>query len=77
MGEILPGQPDMETVTMTDPERKGSVRLVMRDGVMIGACFLGDIRLADIARGVIAQGARPSELPAGHPLRLLLERGSP
>ncbi len=77
VGEIVPGQPDVETTTMTDPARKGSARLMMRDGVMIGACFLGDIRLADIARGVIAQGARPSELPADHPLRSLLERRSP
>jgi hypothetical protein len=44
---------------------------------LIGACFLGDIRLADIARGVIERGARLSDLPASHPLRLLAERGSP
>jgi hypothetical protein len=30
-----------------------------------------------LPRGVIAQGVRPAELRADHPLRLLLERGSP
>lgn len=30
-----------------------------------------------LPRGVIAQGVRPAELRADHPLRLLLEMGSP
>jgi hypothetical protein len=49
----------------------------MRDGVLIGACFLGDIRLADVARGLVASSARPSDLRSDHPVRLLMERGSP
>ncbi len=76
VGSIVPGQPDVEETIIRD-EDKGSIRLVARDGVLVGACFLGDIRLADIARGVIARGARPRELHSDHPLRLLLERGSP
>lgn len=76
VGRIDPAQAEVESVVIRDRDRS-SVRLVMRDGVLLGACFLGDIRLADIARGVIAQGTRLAELRADHPLRLLLEMGSP
>ncbi len=76
VGSIVPGQPDVEETIVRD-EDKGSIRLVSRDGVLIGACLLGDIRLADIARGLIAKGARPRDLHSDHPLRLLLEKGSP
>jgi NAD(P)H-nitrite reductase large subunit len=76
VGEIVPGQPEVDETVIRDDSR-GSIRLVLRDGVLIGACFLGDIRLADIARGLIATGARPAELHADHPLRHLLERASP
>jgi len=77
VGSIVPGQPDVEETVIGDDGAEGSIRLVLRDGVLIGACFLGDIRLADISRGLIAQGARPRDLRADHPLRLLLERRSP
>jgi NAD(P)H-nitrite reductase large subunit len=76
VGDIVPGQPDVEETIIRNGD-KGSIRLVTRDGILIGACFLGDIRLADIARGVIAKGARPRDLHSDHPLRLLLEKGSP
>ncbi len=77
VGSILPGQPEVEEVVIRDENVEGSIRLVMREGVLIGTCFLGDIRLADIARGVIAEGRRLTDLHFDHPLRLLLERGSP
>lgn len=76
VGSIVPGQPEVEETIIRDEER-GSIRFVTRDGVLIGACFLGDIRLADIARGLIARGARPRDLHSAHPLRLLMERGPP
>jgi len=76
VGDIEPGQPHVEEVTIRDDAR-GSIRLVLREGVLIGACFLGDIRLADIARGLVEAGARPVDLAAGHPIRLLVERRSP
>jgi NAD(P)H-nitrite reductase large subunit len=76
VGSIVPGQPDVEETIIRDDD-KGRIRLVARDGVLVGACFLGDIRLADIARGVIAKGAGPRDLRSDHPLRLLVERGSP
>jgi len=56
---------------------EGSFRLVLRDGVLIGACFVGDTRLADIARGLIAEGVRARDLGWDHPVRRLMERGSP
>ena len=77
VGAIVPGQDSVEETTIRNNRGGGSIRLVTRDGVLIGACFVGDIRLADIARGVIERGARLSDLPASHPLRLLAERGSP
>ncbi len=76
VGSIVPGQREVEETIIRDDDR-GSIRLVTRDGVLIGACFLGDIRLADIARGAIAAGARPADLHSDHPLRHLLERRSP
>jgi nitrite reductase (NADH) large subunit len=77
VGSLLPGQPDVEETVVRDDRGSGSIRLVVRDGVLIGACFLGDIRLSDIARGLVASGARPCDLGADHPVRLLLDRGSP
>ena len=76
VGGIVPGQPDVEETIIRD-DGKGSIRLVTRDGILVGACFLGDIRLADIARGLIAKQARLADLHPDHPLRHLLERGSP
>ena len=77
VGSIDPAEANVETVVIRPDNAEGSIRLVMRDGVLIGACFLGDIRLSDIARGLIAKQVRPQELPADHPLRLLFERRSP
>ena len=76
VGGIVPGQPAVEEMIIRD-DGKGSIRLVTRDGMLTGACFLGDIRLADIARGLIAKQARLADLHSDHPLRRLLERGSP
>jgi NAD(P)H-nitrite reductase large subunit len=76
VGDIVPGQPDVEETVIRD-NGKGSIRIVLRDGVLIGACFLGDIRLADTAKGLIEAGARPRDLHSDHPVRLLLERRSP
>jgi nitrite reductase (NADH) large subunit len=76
VGDIAPGQPDVEEIVIRD-RGKVNIRLVQREGVLIGACFLGDIRLADIARGLIEAGARPADLHSAHPLRRLLQRGSP
>ena len=76
VGDIVPGQPGVEETVLED-NGKGSIRLVTRDGALVGACFLGDIRLADIARGLIAKHARLADLHSDHPLRHLLERGSP
>jgi NAD(P)H-nitrite reductase large subunit len=77
VGSIVPGQPDVEEVVIRDEDAEGSIRLVMRDGVLIGACFIGDTRLADIARGVVAHEGRPHDLHSDHPLRRLLDRRSP
>lgn len=77
VGEITPGQPEVEEIVIRDQNGAGSIRLVTRDGVLIGACFLGDIRLADIARGLVGAGARLSDLHSDHPVRLLIERRSP
>jgi len=77
VGAIVPGQENVQETTIRDSRGGGSIRLVTGEGVLIGACFLGDVRLADIARGVIERGARLSDLPVSHPLRLLAERGSP
>jgi nitrite reductase (NADH) large subunit len=77
VGEIVPGQQNVAETVIRDRNGANSIRLVTREGVLIGACFLGDIRLADIARGVIAAGARLSDLHAGHPIRALVGRGSP
>ncbi len=77
VGEILPGQPGVEERVIRDRSGAGSIRFVTRDGVLVGACFLGDIRLADIARGLIARRARPADLRADHPLRGLIEGGQP
>ena len=60
VGEIVPGQPDVEEIVIRD-RGMGSVRLVQREGALIGACFLGDIRLADIAKGLIEAGAKPAD----------------
>lgn len=76
VGSIVPGQPDVEETIIRD-DGKGSIRLVTRDGILVGAGFLGDIRLADIARGLIAKQARLADLHSDHPLRHLLERRSP
>jgi NAD(P)H-nitrite reductase large subunit len=76
VGEIVPGQPNVEE-TVIRGHGEGSIRLVLRDGVLIGACFLGDIRLADIAKGLIESRARPLDLHSDHPVRVLMERGSP
>lgn len=76
VGSIVPGQPDVEETIIRD-DGTGSIRLVTRDGMLVGACFLGDIRLADIARGLIAKQARLADLHSAHPLRHLLERDSP
>ena len=77
VGSIVPGQPEVEEVVIREPGAEGSFRLVLRDGVLIGACFVGDTRLADIARGLIAEGVRPRDLGGDHPVRRLMERGSP
>ncbi len=77
VGSIVPGQPEVEEVVIRDGTAEGSIRLVMREGVLVGACFVGDIRLADIARGVVAHEGRPQDLHPDHPLRRLLERRSP
>jgi nitrite reductase (NADH) large subunit len=76
VGDIVPGQPDVEETVVRD-QGESSIRLVLREGVLIGACFLGDIRLADIARGLIEAGAKPADLHSAHPLRRLMERRSP
>jgi NAD(P)H-nitrite reductase large subunit len=77
VGSIVPGQPEVEEVVIRDGTAEGSIRLVMREGVLVGACFVGDIRLADTARGVVAHEGRPHDLHPDHPLRRLLERRSP
>ncbi|UCC68268.1 MAG: NAD(P)/FAD-dependent oxidoreductase [Armatimonadota bacterium] len=77
VGSITPGQPEVEEIVIRGRGAEGSIRLVLRDGVLIGACFLGDTRLADIARGLIAKKARLADLHSDHPLRHLLERSSP
>ncbi len=77
VGSIEPGQPEVEEMVISDRDNKGSIRLVTKDGALVGACFLGDIRLADIARGLIAKGAKLRDLRSDHPIRHLLERGSP
>ncbi|MFB3883142.1 MAG: NAD(P)/FAD-dependent oxidoreductase [Armatimonadota bacterium] len=77
VGEITPGQPDVEETLIRGRDEAGSIRLVVRDGVLIGACFLGDVRLADIARGLIAAGVRPADLRSDHPIRALLDAASP
>jgi NAD(P)H-nitrite reductase large subunit len=77
VGSIVPGQENVDETVIREGRGEGSIRLVTRDGVLIGACFLGDIRLSDIARGVIERGARLAELHSNHPLRLLVERASP
>jgi NAD(P)H-nitrite reductase large subunit len=77
VGEIVPGQQVVEETVVRDARGEGSIRLVTRDGVLIGACFLGDVRLVDIARGVIAAGARLADLHADHPMRALIRRESP
>ena len=76
VGDIVPRQPAVEE-TVIRGGNKGSIRLVSRDGVLVGACFLGDIRLSDIARGLIEARARPRDLRFDHPIRVLLKRGSP
>jgi NAD(P)H-nitrite reductase large subunit len=76
VGDIVPGQPDVEEIVIRDGTRR-SLRIATREGVLIGACFLGDIRLADIARGLIEAGVRPRDLHADHPFRALLDRRSP
>jgi NAD(P)H-nitrite reductase large subunit len=76
VGDIVPDQPEVEETVIREGS-KGSIRLVCRGGVLVGACFLGDIRLADLARGPIEAGARPRDLGSDHPLRQLLERRSP
>ncbi|MFB3882722.1 MAG: NAD(P)/FAD-dependent oxidoreductase [Armatimonadota bacterium] len=77
VGQIVPGQPDVEEHVVADRDGAGSIRLVTRNGALVGACFLGDVRLADVARGVIGAGARLADLPDSHPLRTLLRRASP
>lgn len=77
VGEIMPGQPEVEETVIRDRDGAGSIRLVTRGRALVGACFLGDIRLADIARGLIAAGAKLSDLHSAHPVRLLIERRSP
>jgi nitrite reductase (NADH) large subunit len=74
VGEIVPGQPEVEETIVADERSEGSIRLVTRDGVLVGACFLGDIRLADIARGLIAARAKVAKLHSSHPIRMLLDR---
>jgi NAD(P)H-nitrite reductase large subunit len=76
VGSIVPGQEAVEETIIKDRD-EGSIRLVTREGVLIGACFLGDIRLADICRGLIAKETRLADLHSDHPLRHLIERGSP
>jgi NAD(P)H-nitrite reductase large subunit len=71
VGQITPGQPDVEEVVVRQRDGQGNIRLVMRDGVLIGACFLGDIRLSDLACGLIARGARVRDLGSDHPIRSL------
>lgn len=75
VGQITPGQPDVEEVVRR-ADGQGSARLVMREGVLVGACFLGDTRLADVVCGLIAQGARVGQLATGHPIRELAEKRS-
>ncbi len=77
VGEIVPDQDDVEEIVIRDRNGAGSIRLVTREGVLIGACFLGDVRLADIARGVITTGVKVLELGSDHPIHLLLRRSSP
>jgi NAD(P)H-nitrite reductase large subunit len=77
VGSITPGQPEVEEVIVEADRGEGRTRIVMRDGVLVGACFLGDTRLANITRGLVAKEARPRDLGSDHPVRLLLERGPP
>jgi len=76
VGSIVPEQEGVEE-TILNGSGEGSMRFVTRDGVLIGACFLGDIRLADICRGLIASGARLADLHSDHPVRHALARGAP
>jgi NAD(P)H-nitrite reductase large subunit len=76
VGSITPGQPEVEEVIVEADRGEGRTRIVMRDGALVGVCFLGDTRLANIARGLVAKEARPRDLGSDHPLRLLLERSS-
>jgi NAD(P)H-nitrite reductase large subunit len=68
VGDIVPDQEGVETWWAPDASR-GTARLVLRDGQIIGGCFLGDIRLGDLTRGLIERGTRWDELRADHPLR--------
>ncbi|MBN1458827.1 MAG: FAD-dependent oxidoreductase [Armatimonadetes bacterium] len=76
VGSIVPGQEGVEETIIKD-DGKGSIRFVTRASVLIGTCFLGDIRLADICRGLVATGTRLAELHPDHPVRHVLDRGSP
>lgn len=73
VGDIVPSQPNVEEIVVREPRGQGSIRLVLRDAALAGACFVGDLRLADLARALIAQGARPADLPAGHPIGSLFQ----
>jgi NAD(P)H-nitrite reductase large subunit len=68
VGSILPEQEGVETLWAPDASR-GTARAVLREGAIIGGCFVGDIRLGDITRALIARGTRWDELSPDHPLR--------
>jgi NAD(P)H-nitrite reductase large subunit len=73
VGSIVPGQDGVDTWYAPDSSR-GTARLVLRDGHIAGGCFLGDIRLGDVTRALIARGTRWDELSGDHPLRARFRR---
>jgi nitrite reductase (NADH) large subunit len=75
IGAVAPDQPDVETRVVRE-EGQSRARLVMQEGRLVGACFIGSARLATLVRHLIEEGARPSELPSDHPVRTLFEASS-
>lgn len=68
VGSIVPDQDGVETLWAPYTPH-GTARVVLRDGYIVGGCFVGDIRVGDLTRALIAHRARWEELPKDHPLR--------
>jgi nitrite reductase (NADH) large subunit len=61
IGEVNPGQPGREEIRKTDAERRIYKKLVLREGKIVGAILLGDIRPASFISRIMNDQADITE----------------